>query len=168
MKLKGIVLSTLLAMSLVAHAANTVTTVSQVTSEVTLSTNTDYVITSTTPFTANGKVNITNTDHAVLIIQNIRPSQVLEQRLLSGHVFINGAQAMNGTNCQVRMYAHGTIIMPYGKDIKPLTVYSEPNFEGTAVNDFGLEHSGGFMNTLSEEKLNNQIRSFKLKRGYMV
>lgn len=168
MKLKGIVLSALLALGLTVHAANTVTTVNQVTSEITLSTNTDYVITSTTPFTANGKVNITNTDHAVLIIQNIRPSQVLEQRLLSGHVFINGEQAMNGANCQVRMYAHGTIIMPYDKDIKPLTVYSEPNFEGTAVNDFGLEHSGGFMNTLTEEKLNNQIRSFKLKRGYMV
>ena len=58
--------------------------------------------------------------------------------------------------------------MPYGKDFKPLTVYSEQNFEGTAVNDFGLEHTGGFMNSLSEKKLNNQIRSFKLKRGYMV
>ena len=168
MKIKQLTCALLLALGLTAHAANTVTTVNQVTSEITLNTNTDYVITSTTPFTANGKVNITNTDHAVLIIQNIRPSQVLEQRLLSGHVFINGAQAMNGTNCQVRMYAHGSIIMPYDKDFKPLTVYSEQNFEGTAVNDFGLEHSGGFMNTLTEEKLNNRIRSFKLKRGYMV
>lgn len=168
MKIKQLTCALLLAMGLAANAANTVTTISQVTSEVTLDNNVDYVITSTTPFSENGKVNITNTEHAVLIIQSIRPSNVLSQKLLEGHVFINGAQAKNGENCQVRMYAHGAIIFPYAKDIKPLTVYSEQNYGGTAVNDFGLEHSGGFMNSLSEAKLNNQIRSFKLKRGYMV
>ena len=168
MKIKQLTCALLLAMGLAANAANTVTTISQVTSEVTLDNNVDYVITSTTPFSENGKVNITNTEHAVLIIQSIRPSHVLSQKLLEGHVFINGAQAKNGENCQVRMYAHGAIIFPYAKDIKPLTVYSEQNYGGTAVNDFGLEHSGGFMNSLSEAKLNNQIRSFKLKRGYMV
>ena len=167
MKLKGIVLSAFLALGLMTHAANTVTTVSQVTTEVTLSTDVDYVITNTTPFTGSGKVNITNTDHAVLIIQNIRPSLVIKNHL-RGKVYINGEQAVDGENCQVKMYAHGAIIMPYSKGLKPLTVYSEPNFGGTAVNDFGLEHSGGFMNTLAEEKLNNRIRSFKLKRGYMV
>lgn len=168
MKIKQLTCALLLAMGLAANAANTVSTISQVTSEVTLDNNVDYVITSTTPFSENGKVNITNTEHAVLIIQSIRPSHVLSQKLLEGHVFINGAQAKNGENCQVRMYAHGAIIFPYAKDIKPLTVYSEQNYGGTAVNDFGLEHSGGFMNSLSEAKLNNQIRSFKLKRGYMV
>ena len=168
MKIKQLTCALLLAMGLAANAANTVTTISQVTSEVTLDNNVDYVITSTTPFSENGKVNITNTEDAVLIIQSIRPSHVLSQKLLDGHVFINGAQAKNGENCQVRMYAHGAIIFPYAKDIKPLTVYSEQNYGGTAVNDFGLEHSGGFMNSLSEAKLNNQIRSFKLKRGYMV
>jgi len=158
----------LLALSFTAHAANTLKEVNQVSSDVTIDADVDYVITNATPFTENGKINITNTEHAVLIIREIRPSYVLEQKLLDGHVFINGEQAVNGVNCQVRMYAHGTIIMPYAKDFKPLTVYSEQDYGGTAVNAFGLEHSGGFMNTLSEAKLNNQIRSFKLKRGYMV
>ena len=167
MKIKQLACVLLLALGLTANAANTTTKVNQVSSTVTLSTDVDYVITGTTPFTGNGSVNITNTEHAVLIIQNIRPSVVINNHLRN-RVFINGAQAVNGQNCQVKMYAHGAIIMPYGKDFKPLTVYSEQNFEGTAVNDFGLEHSGGFMNSLSEEKLNNQIRSFKLKRGYMV
>ncbi len=168
MKIKQLTCTLLLAFGLAANAANTVTKVGQVTGEVTLSENVDYVIQGTTPFADGAKVNITNTDHAVLIIQSIRPSHVLNQKLLDGHVFINGEQAVNGENCQVRMYAHGSIVFPYAKDIKPLTVYSEQNYGGTAVNDFGLEHSGGFMNTLSEAKLNNQIRSFKLKRGYMV
>lgn len=167
MKLKQLACALLLSLGLTANAANTTTIVDQVSTEVTLSTDVDYVITSTTPFTGSGKVNITNTEHAVLIIQGIRPSTVISNHLRN-RVFINGAQAVNGQNCQVKMYAHGAIIMPYGKDFKPLTVYSEQNFEGTAVNDFGLEHSGGFMNSLTDAKLNNQIRSFKLKRGYMV
>lgn len=168
MKIKQLTCTLLLAFGLAANAANTVTKVGQVTGEVTLSENVDYVIQGTTPFADGAKVNITNTDHAVLIIQSIRPSHVLNQKLLDGHVFVNGEQAVNGENCQVRMYAHGSIVFPYAKDIKPLTVYSEQNYGGTAVNDFGLEHSSGFMNTLTEAKLNNQIRSFKLKRGYMV
>ena len=167
MKIKQIVCALLLAFGLTANAANTVTKVTQVTDSVALTDNVDYVITDAAPFAGEGKVNIVNTEHAVLIIQSIRPSLVIKNHL-KDRVFINGEQAVNGQNCQVKMYAHGAIIMPYAKDFKPLTVYSEPNFEGTAVNNFGLEHSGGFMNTLSEAKLNNQIRSFKLKRGYMV
>ena len=167
MKTRLLAWALLLAITLNANAINTTTTVSSVSSTVTLSSNVDYVITSATPFTGNGKVDITNTEHAVLIIQNIRPSIVISSHL-KNRVYINGKQAVDGENCQVKMYAQGAIIMPYGKDFKPLTVYSEQNFGGTAVNDFGLEHSGGFMNTLSEDKLNNRIRSFKLKRGYMV
>ena len=150
-----------------ALAANTVTSVSKVTEAVTLSEDVDYVITSDTPFEGEGSVNITNTDHAVLILKQIRPSVTIKT-WLANHVYIKGQQAVNGTNCQVKMYAHGTIIMPYASDIKPLTVYSEQNFSGTSVNSFGLENDGGFMNTLTTDKLNNQIRSFKLKRGYMV
>ena len=167
MKIKQLTCALLLAVGLVANAANEPNTVYQVTEEVTVSENVDYIIAHTTPFVGEGKVNITNTDHAVVIFQSIRPSLVIKNHL-KDRVFINGEQAVNGTNCQVKMYAHGAIVMPYAKDIKPLTVYSEQNFGGTAVNDFGLEHSGGFMNTLSDAKLNNQIRSFKLKRGYMV
>ena len=158
----------LLAFGLTANAVNTVTTVAQVSAEVTLADDVDYIITDAVPFVEGGKVNITNTEHAVLILQSIRPSYVLKNKWLENRVFVQGEQAVDGVNCQVRMYAHGTIVLPYGKEFKPLTVYSERNFEGTAVNDFGLEHASGFMNSLTEDKLNNQIRSFKLKRGYMV
>lgn len=146
-------------------AKNTVQKVEQVGSSVTLRDNVDYVITGSTPFSATGSINIANTDHAVVILENIRPSKALEQLEF---ISINGVPAVNDENCQVKMYAQGSIIMPYSKDIKPLTVYSEQNFEGESVNDFGLEHASGYMNTLSEAKLNNRIRSFKLKRGYMV
>lgn len=146
-------------------AANTTKTVSQVTSAVSLTEAVDYHITNTTPFATAGSIDIQNPD-AVVIIDNIKPSVVLAKHLT--YININGETAVNGENCQVRMYNTGAIILPHGKDFKPLTVYSEQNFEGTAVSDFGLEHNNGYMNTLSNAKLNNAIRSFKLKRGYMV
>lgn len=168
MTIRNLTCILLLTFGLTANAVNTVTTVAQVSAEVTLADDVDYVITDAVPFVEGGKVNITNTEHAVLIIQSIRPSYVLKNKWLENRVFIQGEQAVDGVNCQVRMYAHGTIVLPYSKDFKPLIVYSEKNFEGMAVDDFGLEHTGGFMNSLTDAKLNNQIRSFKLKRGYMV
>ena len=156
----------LLTGSTLSRAANPKTTIGQVTAPTTLSTSTDYIISSATPFGPNGVVNITNTDRAVLILAAVKPSKAIP--MLADHVQINGATAVNGQNCQVKLYNHGAIILPYGDGTKPLTVYSGVSFTGTAVNDFGLENSGGFMNTLSESKLNNKIRSFKLKRGYMV
>jgi hypothetical protein len=60
------------------------------------------------------------------------------------------------------------MILPYSKDDKPLTVYSEQNFKGESCNNFGLENDGGYMVTMSDAKLNNRVRSFRLKRGYMV
>ena len=111
MKIKQLTCALLLAFSLSANAANTITKVPQVSTEVTLTDNVDYVITNATPFAGEGKVNIVNTDHAVLIIQSIRPSLVIKNHL-QGRVFINGEQAVNGENCQVKMYAHGAIIMP--------------------------------------------------------
>ena len=147
-------------------AGNTRSTVSQVTETVTLTDDVDYVITSDQPFTTTGSVDIVNTEHAVLIFSSLKPSIVIKSHL--SNVYINGETARNNVNCQVKMYAQGSIVLPYPKDFKPLTVWSEPNFGGESTNDFGLENSGGYMNTLTEAKFNNRIRSFRLKRGYMV
>ena len=149
-----------------ADAANEKENVEQVTQNVALTTDVDYIIASETPFGDEGIVNIVNTEHAVLILKDVKPSKA--KRLLAAHVQIGGEKAVDGTNCQLKLYNRGSIIMPYANDLKPLTVYSEPNFEGEACSDFGFESDGGFMNTLTDEKLNNRIRSFKLKRGHMV
>ena len=147
-------------------AANGTTTVEQVTADVTLTADVDYIVTGTTPFGAGAKVDIANTDHAVLILAGVKPSAALQ--LLATHVTVGGEKAVNNVNCQVKLYNQGCIILPYDRNIKPLTVYSEPDFGGEACSDFGLESDNGYMNTLSDQKLNNRIRSFKLKRGYMV
>lgn len=147
-------------------AANTTQTVAQVTGSVDLTTDVDYVVTSTTPFTTAGSVNIRNTEHAVLILKNIRPSTVISDWL--GHVYINGDAAQNGVNCQVKMYAQGAIVLPYGSGFLPLTCYTEENYAGESSNNYTEGHAGGYMKTLTPSLLNNRIRSFKLKRGYMV
>ena len=147
-------------------AANTKQTVEQVTTTVDLENDVDYIVTSSTPFTTDGIVNFVNTEHAVIILQNVKPSKAIS--MLATHVKINGAKAVNNNNCQVKIYNRGCIILPYGNSFTPLTVYSEKNFEGESADNFGLENDGGFMNTLTDAKLNNRIRSFKLKRGYMV
>ena len=146
--------------------ANRKVTVTQVSTTVTLSTNVDYQITSSTPFVDEGLVNITNTDHAVLIFTQVKPSVAITKWLTK--VQINGQRAVNNGNCQVKLYNRGCIILPYIRNFKPLTVYSEQKYEGESCSDFGLENSNGYMNTLTNAKLNNRIRSFKLKRGYMV
>ena len=164
--MKRIVFLSLLLLAVLSSLAdNTVSTVEQVTNAITLSEDVDFHISSSTPFTTTGSIDITNTDHAVVIFDCLKPSVALKQL---GFITINGQKAVNNRNCQVKMYNVGAIIMPYASDIKPLTVFSEDNFEGESCNDFGLEHSGGYMNSLSAAKLNNRIRSFKLKRGYMV
>lgn len=166
--LKRIGVACMLSLGVVgATAANTVQTVSNSISDARKVTqDVDYVLTSTTPFTGSGSVDITNTGHAVLIFKSIRPSEVISKWLK--YVKIMGVKAENGVNCQVKMYAQGAIVMPYASDIKPLTCYSGSNFSGSSSSDYGMGNTYGYMNTLSDGQLNNNIRSFKLKRGYMV
>lgn len=166
MKLKQLTFALLMALGLAANAANTKTTVTQVTDGVQLTTDVDYIITNATPFTTTGSVDIQNTEHAVLILSSVKPSKVISSWM--SHIYINGVRAVNGTNCQVKMYNRGAIVFPYSSSMKPLTCYTEKNFGGEACTNYSEGHSGGFMKTLTTATLNNQIRSFKLKRGYMV
>ena len=158
----------LLATGLTATAANEKTTVEQVSTAINVTGDVDYIVNGETPFTDEGMVDIVSTEHAVLIIERVKPSKVIAS-LLAGHVRINGAKAQNNVNCQVRLYGtRGSMILPYSKDTKPLTVYSGQNFTGESSSAFGLENDGGYMVTMTDAQLNNRIRSFRLKRGYMV
>lgn len=146
-------------------------TVAQVTDAITLSGTGALYITGSKPFAVTGKVDITNTEHAVIFVDSLRPSQF---KSWLGYITINGEAAVSEKNCQLRLYDHGTLLYPYGKENKsetgfhPLTVYTGKNCTGESCDRFGIENTNGFMNSLTEETLNNRIRSFRLKRGYMV
>lgn len=137
----------------------------QVKTAVSITTAVDYTIASVTPFTTTGSVDICN-PQATVIFPKLKPSVVIDKWL--SFVKVNGQLAANGQNCQVRMYNNGAVIFPYGDDCQPLTVYSDAGCSGTSCSDFGLGNTGGYMNTMTDQQLNNRVRSFRLKRGYMV
>ena len=141
-------------------AQNAIQTVEQVTGTVELATPVDYVITGTTPIVTTGSVDIQN-DDAVLIFLYVRPATVKSSYL--SRVKINGTKATSGQNCWVEIYKNGTIVYPHKEtDFKPLTVYYENNFEGEPYNNFTP-----YTKYTSGEWV-DQIKSFRLKRGYMA
>ena len=157
---RGLLVLSLLALSTLSGWSRNIEEVAQVTGSVTLSQPIDYVVTSATPFADGSIVDIANTDEAVLILERVKPSNALT---MLSHVRINGATAVNNSNCMVKIYANGTIILPHGADILPLTVYT------------GLDQTGesesfavGPRRSLANRPMNNKIRSFILKRGYMA
>lgn len=168
MKIRTLIGFLLLATSMM--AANTVTTQSsRITTNVNVAANTDYVLTlSSNIFSNSGGLNIpaNSMEHSVIIFKAVKPSVVLANWLK--YVRINGVNAADGQNCQVRMYNKGTIILPYASDFHPLTCYSGTGYSGTACSNYTTGSDGGYMKTLGNEQLPNNIRSFKLKRGYMV
>ncbi len=135
-------------------------TVSQVTTTVTLSSPIDYVISSATPFATSGCVDIAHED-AVVILSGVKPS-VADTWL--AFIKINGEKAIEGTNCSIRIYGNGAMIVPYGDFVLPLTIYDGTNLTGSSKSDFSVEARYSLKNNI----FNNKVRSFKLKRGYMV
>lgn len=162
MQKRKLFLTCLLAASLSVFADNTSQTVKEVTGSVTLDGEVDYHISSTTPFATTGSINITNTDHATVIFDNLLPSKAV--KFLS-NVKINGEAAKNGSNCQVRIYNAGAMILPYTGN-QPLTVFAEADFGGESSPNFTVNTKYNL--TSSNRTWDNKIRSFILKRGYMV
>jgi len=129
--------------------------------EVILNGKSDLRITSATCAAAlNNSIIRLNSEDSWLILENLRPTAVIDSILR--FVFVNNVAAINRTNVRVAIYAHGTVIMPHTPQIRPLSVWTDRNFSGsTASYPLFTYHNGlGAMD--------NRIRSFKLKRGYMA
>lgn len=165
--MKRLFLLSLLAIALTAtiSARNTTQQVAKVTEAMSLTDDVDLHITSAEPFGESGSIDIVNTEHAVVIFDALRPSKA---KALLSHITINGEAAVDNRNCQLKLYNRGAIILPYGGTaFRPLTVFEEAGFGGESENNFTEGHSGGFMKNVPNA-WNNRIKSFKLKRGYMV
>ena len=145
----------------VAYASNTSKSVVQVTSGVNLTDAVDYHITSSDmPFSVSGSVNIIN-DDAVLFFDNIKPSKVNSTFL--SNVYINGQPAQHDVNCRIAIYITGAAVFPHpNSTYNPLTVYTEKNYGGKMCRNYVI---GNRYTELGE--MDDDIESFKLKRGYM-
>lgn len=101
-----------------------------------------------------------NSEDAWLIFENIRPTQVIDSLLR--FIFVNDAPAVNRGNVRVAVYAHGTVVKAHSPQFRPLTIFTERNFQGQS-STFPLftYHNGlGVMD--------DRMRSIRLKRGYMA
>lgn len=143
-----------------ALADKPVTTVDRLTNkQLELNEPVDYHITaSENPLDASS-INI-NHEEAWVFFDNIRPQTVINLHL--SKLKINGANLTNNENARVTMYRHGTVIIPHrASTYTPLTVYKGEHFEGESAS-YGL----GYIKNLGT--MDNNIRSFVLKRGYMA
>lgn len=99
-------------------------------------------------------------EDAWLFIDNIKPSVVLSGILPK--VFVNDKAAANRVNVRIAVYKHGTVIIPHSSTVKPLTIYTEPEFMGDSAK-YTL-----FTRFTSLGSFDNKAKSFRLKRGYMA
>ncbi len=93
---------------------------------------------------------------------NIRPSVVADSLL--EHFMVYGEEASEGDNIRVAQYLEGTMVIPHSITYQALTVYGGSNLTGTSdtlsINQYYTTSELGDMN--------DNIESFKLKRGYMA
>jgi len=114
---------------------------------------TSFTNDSSTPFENTGSVNL-NGRTSWLIFENNIPSNVISNHL--SNVYIDGAPAVNGTNCRVEIWLRGAAVIP--------TPTEDPFVATTDDGTFSL--SLGNNSNLGENS--NKARSFTLKRGYMA
>jgi hypothetical protein len=127
-------------------------------SEIIINGQTDLHLTSSTPL-INSIVDLNSVD-SWLFIDNKRPSVVVDSLLQ--YVYVNGQLAVNNTNVRVSMYRQGTVIIPHTTGYSPLTVYTDQKYGGSSQQ----YTTNTYFNALGS--MNDSIRSFKLKRGYMA
>lgn len=105
-----------------------------------------------------GSINITN-ENAWVIFDNCTPTNVKNNYL--SKIKINGSAAVIGSNVRIAIYLNGAAVIPCKNKETAFTGYTELKYGGNAVT-----YANGNQSDLGNSK--NTIRSFKLRRGYMV
>ncbi|MGQ1945542.1 glycosyl hydrolase [Geofilum sp. OHC36d9] len=118
-----------------------------------------HITSSDNPLSAGVTIALNHED-AWVFFDNLKPSFVVEHFL--DRISVNGAAFVTGTNGRIAIYAQGTVLMPHADTYKPLSVFTDENYGGK-IAKYGV-HT--YYNNLGE--FDNAIKSFKLKRGYMV
>ena len=116
-----------------------------------------WVTNSSTPL-SGCTINLNSID-AWLFLPGVKPSVTVSTYL--GQVKVNGASAVADSNVRVVQYGqNGAIVIPQPSTFQPLTVFSGPEFGGTATSYSQWSYYTGSGIA--------KFSSFKLKRGYQV
>ncbi len=116
-----------------------------------------WVTNSITPL-SSCKISLNSVD-AWLFLPNVKPS--VATSIYLSQVQVNGASAVVGGNCRVVQYGqNGAVVIPQSSSFQPLTVFAGAEFAGAATSYGQWTYYTGSAYT--------NVRSFKLKRGYMA
>jgi len=106
-------------------------------------------------------INMASSD-AWIYFPNLRPSEVVSGPLQNIKVY--GEDASVNQNIRVAQYQNGAMVIPHSNTYEPLTVYAGSNLTGEAMQI----PVSKYYKTLELGKLNDNIESFTLERGYMA
>lgn len=137
------------------------TVASYVNKNLTISGNSQLTITGSDNPLKGSQLNLTS-DNIWLSFPTIKPS-VFAARYLS-QLMINGAAAVLDQNIRIEQHLLGTMVISQPSTYKALQVYSGENLGATSLQlgNYTYHRSGQLGG------LNNAIKSFRLKKGYMA
>jgi hypothetical protein len=115
----------------------------------------------TAPTIANGTVNLT-ADSGWLILDGVLPSRAINLHL--SYIRVDGQPARNNINVKVTNYLRGCVIMPHSPTYEALTLYKDAGYAGDEIKCFPYK----YYKEAELGSFNNQVSSFKLKKGYMA
>lgn len=111
----------------------------------------------------DGEIHFTSdSSDALVAFDNVRPS-VVKKKFLSS-IFVGEEPAVHGENIRLTATANGTVLFPHGPDYAALLTFNSANLKGEP-REF-VVHKYYKSKQLGEDE--DQIQSFKLKKGYMA
>ena len=109
-----------------------------------------------------GSVVHLNSSDAWLVLSEVRPFTF--QGSFLQRVRVNGAPADPAVNVRLVQHGLGTAVVPHGPAVRPLTIHTERRFGGQSL-DLPIH---AYHTNTSLGALAGNVRSFRLKRGYMA
>jgi len=104
-----------------------------------------------------------NSQDSWFFLEQIKPSVVVSTYL--SQVRVDGSPAVLNSNVRVDEYVNGAVVIPHAPGYQPLQIYSDFYFGGSSMS-LGLYTY--YKGTASLGAFNDNVCSFKLKRGYMA
>lgn len=115
----------------------------------------------TTPVTGNGTVNLVS-DSGWLILDNVLPSRAILLHL--GWITVNGQKAANNVNVRITNYLRGCVIIPHAPSYGALSLFKDVAFAGDELKCIPYK----YYKIADLGSFDNEVSSFKLKKGYMA
>lgn len=101
-----------------------------------------------------------NGPDAWLYFSNVRPTTVIDSLLSS--IYVGQSPAVNRTNVRVIIYKHGTAVVAHPNGFRPLTIFSGQDLTGDSASYTTHVYNSNL------GSMDNKMRSFRLKKGYMA